>query len=168
MTLKSELDVFGQLFKQRLNETMKASLRWVTASQVDWEAQTMTATDSDELEYFDVLLGVGTTAIKPVLNTDCLIVIVEGDEATAFLLYADEAELIQYNGGQNGGLTITPELVTQLGKNNQYVETLKTATKAIATALDALVPGTSAAFDASMGTVELGDYSTIEDTKITH
>ncbi|MCT4644375.1 MAG: hypothetical protein N4A74_05250 [Carboxylicivirga sp.] len=122
MTLVSELDKFGQLFKQHLNSSVKATLRWVTATAVNWDEQTMTATDSDELEYFDVLLGVTTTAVKPVLNTDCLIAIVEGDEATAFLLYADEAELIQFNGGSNGGLTVTPELKTQLDKLTARVD----------------------------------------------
>ncbi len=122
MTLVSELDRFGGLFKQHLNSSMKATLRWVTATAVNWDEQTMTATDSDELEYFDVLLGVTTTVVKPVLNTDCLIAIVEGDEATAFLLYADEAELIQFNGGTNGGLTVTPELKTQLDKLTARVD----------------------------------------------
>lgn len=168
MTLKAELDKFGQLFKQHLNGSVKATLRWVEATEIDWETQTMTAKDGDGLEFFDVLLGVGMTAVKPVPGTDCLVAIVEGDDATAFLLFADEAELIQFNGGEHGGLTITPELKTQLAKTNQYCTQLKTATKAIATALDALVPGTSAAFDAAMATVEVGDFSGIEDSKITH
>jgi len=128
----------------------------------------MTAVDGDGLEFFDVLLGVGTTAVKPVVGTDCLIAIVEGDEATAFLLFADEADLIQFNGGELGGLTITPELKTQLDKTNQYCQQLKTATKAIATALDSLVPGTSAAFETAMTAVQIGDFSNIEDAKIKH
>jgi hypothetical protein len=170
MTLVSELDKFGQLFKQHLNSSMKATLRWVTATAVNWDEQTMTATDSDELEYFDVLLGVTTTAVKPVLNTDCLIAIVEGDEATAFLLYADEAELIQFNGGTNGGLTITPTLVENLDKNNSILEAILNVLKgaqimepgngspsALQTALKAAVTGK-----------ELGDFSKIENEKITH
>lgn len=170
MTLKSELDKFGQLFKQHLNGSVKASLRWVTAKVVDWDAQMMTATDSDELEYFDVLLGVGTMAIKPVLNTDCLIAIVEGDEATAFLLYADEAELIQFNGGENGGLTITPTLKENLDKNNDILEALLNvinggpilepgngSASALQTALQTAVAGK-----------EIGDFTNIENSIITH
>ena len=100
MTLKNELDRFSQLFKGHLNGSMKATLRWVSATEVDWDAQTMTAVDGDGLEFFDGLLGVGTTAVKPVVGTDCLIAIVEGDEATAFLLFADEAEEIYLNAGE--------------------------------------------------------------------
>ncbi len=100
MSLKGELDTFGQLFKQHLNGTMKATMRWVTCTAVDWEAQTMTATDGDGLGFFDVLLGVGTTAVKPVVGCDCLIAIIEGDEATAMLFYADEIEQVYLKSGE--------------------------------------------------------------------
>jgi len=106
---------------------MKATLRWVTATAVDWDNKTMTATDSDELPYYDVLLGVGMMAIKPTKDTDCLIAIVEGDEATAFLLYANKADLVEWNGGVNGGLTNTPELKTQLDKLTARVDAILNA-----------------------------------------
>lgn len=144
MTLKAELDKFGQLFKSHLNGSMKATLRWVSPTEVDWEEQTMTAVDGDGLEFFDVLLGVGTTAVKPVVGTDCLISIVEGDEATAFLLYADEAEeiiinaekmsyqsnLIQYNGGENGGLVKVTPMTEWMKKVSNDMQALKTLLKA--------------------------------------
>lgn len=99
MSLRDELDIFGQLFNRHLNDSMKATLRWVSPTEVDWDAQTMTAVDGDGLEFYDVLLGVGTTAVKPVIGTDCLIAIIEGDEATAFMLYADEAEEVYLKSG---------------------------------------------------------------------
>ena len=114
MTYISELNRFDKLFKHHLNENAKATLRWVTATEVNWDEQTMTANDSDDLPYHEVLLGVGNIAIKPKVNTDCLIAIVEGDEATALLLYADEAELTQFNGGVNGGLIKIVELESKL------------------------------------------------------
>ena len=143
MTLKNELDRFGQLFKQHLNGSMKATLRWVEATEVDWDAQTMTAVDGDGLEFFNVLLGVGTMAIKPVVGTDCLIAIVEGDEATAFLMYADEAEeitanakslryssdLIEYNGGENGGLVKVSPVIEWMQKVSNDMQVLKTLLK---------------------------------------
>lgn len=99
MSLKDELDRFGQLFKQRLSDNQQATLRWVAPTAVDWEAQTMTAVDGDGLEFFGVLLGVGTTAVKPVVGCDCLVAIVEGDEATAMLMYADEVEEVYLKSG---------------------------------------------------------------------
>lgn len=148
MSLKDELDKFGQLFKQRLSDNQKATLRWVSPTAVDWDAQTMTAEDGEGLEFFDVLLGVGTTAVKPVVGCDCLIAIVEGDEATAFMLYADEAEevvinaekmqyssdLIQYNDGENGGLVKVVPMTNWMKKVASDMQTLKTLllTKAVA------------------------------------
>ncbi|WP_321321458.1 hypothetical protein [Labilibaculum sp.] len=108
MNLKDELDNFGQLFKQHLNGTVKATMRWVTPTEIDWEAQTMTATDGDGLEFFDVLLGVGTTAVKPVVDCDCLIAIVEGDEATSILIYADDIEEVYLRSGSTV-LTVSTE-----------------------------------------------------------
>jgi hypothetical protein len=118
MTLKNELDRFSQLFKGHLNGSMKATLRWVSATEVDWNAQTMTAVDGDGLEFFDVLLGVGTTAVKPVINTDCLIAIVEGDEATAFLLYADEAEEFYLKAGMTRLVVSEDGCVVERGSEN--------------------------------------------------
>ncbi|MBS2099192.1 hypothetical protein [Carboxylicivirga linearis] len=169
MTLKSELDQFGQLFKQHLNGNMKASLRWVTATAVNWDEQTMTATDSDELEYFDVLLGVGTMAVKPVLNTDCLIAIIEGDEATAFLLHADEAELIQFNGGSNGGLTITPTLKDNLEKNNAILKAMLDVITGPELTQAANTPSVlQVALKTAVTGKEMGDFAEIENTKIMH
>ncbi len=148
MSLKDELDKFGQLFKQRLSDNQKATLRWVSPTAIDWESKTMTAEDGDGLEFFDVLLGVGTTAVKPVVGCDCLIAIVEGDEATAFMLFADEAEeliinaekmqlsadLIQYNEGENGGLVKVEPMTAWMKKVASDLQTLKKvlATKAVA------------------------------------
>lgn len=171
MTYKSELDRFGQLFKQNLNETVKATLRWVTCTVVDWEAQTMTATDSDELPYNEVLLGVGAVVVKPVLNTDCLIAIIEGDESTAFLLYADEAELTQFNGGENGGLALAQKIATNQESIKNYVEAINAA---LPGAFVAIGVGTAAngtlgkeSYDAAM-TGKSITIEEIEDTKITH
>lgn len=163
MTLKSELDNFGQLFKNRLNGSMKAALRWVEATEIDWDAQTMTAMDGDGLEFFDVLLGVGTTAVKPVVGTDCLIAIVEGDEATAFLLFADEAELIVFNGGENGGLVKIIPTVEWMRKVNNDLQTLKTLLQT------SIVAGNGAplaiVFNPQTTAPEQSDF---ENEKITH
>ncbi|WP_010664937.1 hypothetical protein [Marinilabilia salmonicolor] len=169
MTLKSELDEFAGLFKQHLRGAVKATLRWVDAESVDWENKTMTATDEDDLPYYDVLLGVGMMAVKPVKGTECLIAILEGNEATAFLLYANDAELIEFNQGLNGGFANTPELKTQLEKLTARVD-------GIIDAINNGVPGSSDGGAALLTTIKTGlssitdkeDFSEIEDSKITH
>lgn len=169
MSLKNELDQFHGLFKQHLDGTKQAALRWVTAAEIDWNEKTMTATDADNLPYYDVLLGVGNVKVKPKPGTDCLIAILEGNEATAFLLYADEADLVEYNDGVNGGLTNTPELKTQLDIMSSRIDGI----------IDALKNGGIVAGDGgasyktsiviSLESIsEKEKFTKIEDTKITH
>lgn len=169
MSKKSELDMFWTLFKQHLKGVQKATLRWVTATEVDWDAKTMTANDIDGLPYYDVLLGLGTVAIKPIKNTDCLIAIVEGHEETAFLLYANEAELICYNGGSNGGLVIIDELKTQLAKMTARIDGI---IKAINAGKVAPMDGGAtllASINTALGLItDKESFSGIEDKKITH
>lgn len=171
MSLQGELDKFGQLFKQHLSGTMKATIRWVTADKVDWENQTMDASDGEGLEFFDVLLGIDSAVVKPVVGTDCLIAIVENDEATAFMLFANEVELIQYNGGENGGLTIGKQIVANLESIKDYVEAIHSA---LPNAFNAIGAGTAAngamgkqAYESAMAGKKI-ELEEIENDKITH
>jgi hypothetical protein len=130
----------------------------------------MTATDADGLAFNGVLLGIGAVAVKPKQGTDCLISIVEGDEASTILIYAHEADLILYNGGDNGGLVITPKLVEELDRTNELLTAL------INTINGSPIPepGNSApsalqtALKTAIATKSLGDYSAIENEKIKH
>ncbi len=127
MSFKTEIDRFGELFKRRLIDNSKATLRWVSAGEVDWENKTMTAKGDDDLDYHDVLLGVGSVTVKPIVGTDCLIAMVENNESTSFLLFADEVELVQFNEGKNGGALIIEPFLNQLNdmveKFNSHVHT---------------------------------------------
>jgi hypothetical protein len=169
MSLRNELDQFGELFKQHLNGAIKATLRWVSADEIDWTNKTMTATDSDDLPYYNVLLGVGVVAVRPVLNSDCLIAIVEGDEATAFLLYANEAELVEYNGGQNGGLVNTKELKTQLDQLTARVDGIISAINDGKVATDQSGAALLASIKMGLSAIQTKEnFDNIEDVKITH
>jgi hypothetical protein len=78
--------------------------------------------------------------------------------------------VIQYNDGSFGGLTKTLELQTQLDKTNQ----LLTAILDIINGVPIDEPGSGApsalqaALRAALSGQELGDYSQIENTRITH
>ena len=171
MSMETEAGEFVSLFKRHLNGKMSATIRWATCKLVDWDAKTMDCIGvSDELEYFDVSLGFGSVDTKPAVDSDCLIAILEGNESVAFLIYANEVELLQFNGGENGGLTITPELVTQLNKTNELLQ----AIMAVISGTQILEPGNGSpsalqiALKAAITGKQLGDYSNIEDSKITH
>src|ERR1035437_5224092 len=171
MSLQTEADEFAMLFKRHLNGSMQAHIRWVTCQSVDWDAKTMIAVGiSDDLEYYDISLGFGSLIVKPTLNTDCLIAILEGQESVTWVLHASEVDAMVFNGGENDGLTNTTELKTQLDKTNELLQAVITvltgspipepgngSPSALQTALKAAITGK-----------ELGDYSQIEDTKITH
>jgi len=145
-----------------------------TVTKVDKVANTCNIERDQLPELFKVRLnpvleaGTNVITVYPQVGSKVLCLLVNNDPNDAYVLALTDIDEIIINGGANGGLTITPALVTELGKNNEYVETLKDATKAIALALDALVPGTSTVFDATMSTVTPGDYSEIENEKIKH
>lgn len=58
------------------------------------------------------------------------------------------------------------ELKLEYDKTKTYLTTLKTATQAVATAVDGVVPGTSAAFIAAMVGQVVGDISSSKNAKV--
>lgn len=124
MSLKNELDTFGNIFKHRLRTSEKLTFRWVTCKNVDWKNKSMNGLGDDDILIPDILLGL-SYAVKPTVGTDCLIAVVEGADrfaTTSFLVIAGEAEQIELRGGNNGGLANTPELKTQLEKLSRRVD----------------------------------------------
>lgn len=171
MSLKNELDIFYGLFKQHLNGTPKATLRWVTCKEVNWEEGTMNAVDDDGLTYNEVMLGTGSVIIKPKIDTDCLIGIVHDHEEMTFLISADEVDLIVYNGGENGGLINIEKLQDNLNSLKSFVESMSSAIPNALTAVGvgaaANGPAGAANYNAAMVGKSI-EITAMEDTKITH
>lgn len=87
-----------------IRDTAKAQVKvqtcWVVAGQVDWEARTMTATGvSDDLDFFNISLGLGGLYRKPKKGTRCLIGMIENQEAASFLIDAAEVEEFSFTSG---------------------------------------------------------------------
>lgn len=130
----SELSSFialigGQIAKQPL----QAQLRWATCESVNWEARTMTAIgQSDDLEYFDVLLGLQAIAIKPKENALCLLGVLEGQDASTFLITASEIEevVILSEGGNIQISNGTVSLYSLMEELMQIITNLKVHTPA--------------------------------------
>ena len=128
-------------FKQALRDftaTGKppAVLRWVEVQQVDRTARTMTAAGvTDELEYYDVELGMGAITLFPAVGSTALVGIVEGQEAAAFLLAAEQVERVELNadveivlnGGGQGGLVIAGNVAEKLNALERNLNTLQQA-----------------------------------------
>lgn len=88
----SEIGEFNRLISQRIKELIPIQTAWAKAKTIDWDKKTMVATGvTDDLDYPDVLLGIGTEYKKPKEGTNCLIGIVS-NSANAFLITAEEVE----------------------------------------------------------------------------
>lgn len=85
-----------------------------------------------------VLIGTQASVYPvPVVGTKCLVKWRDGNRALPQIesfdqiekLYVNCTELVEFNGGENGGIPLTPNLVTQINKvidnQNQILSTLK-------------------------------------------
>ena len=80
-----------------------------------------------------------------------------------------DTDLVQFNGGDLGGLIKIEKLKTELAKNNAIIDAFKQVLNTPVTE-----PGNGApsalqiALLAALGTLTTGDFNLMEDTKITH
>lgn len=108
-------------------------LRWCEAQSINKEDKEMQALgEMDNLEYYGVKLGMNGHTIYPKVGSRCLVAIVEGQETDAFLLYAEEVELIAtnatdivFNMGELGGLVKVEALTQQLNAIEDDINELK-------------------------------------------
>jgi hypothetical protein len=87
------LTEFTRLLKQQQKSAVNPQLIWAKVKNVDWSAKTMTAENIvDGLDYFDVLLGLGSFYRKPKLGTKCLLGILGNNTSATFLIEAEAYE----------------------------------------------------------------------------
>jgi hypothetical protein len=115
---------------------------WVKVKEVDWEEKTMTAIgESNALEYYDVLLGLGSVNVKPKVGSLALVGAIHNGEA-CFMISCEEIEeielvdksgfkvslndgLLKINGENLGGIVDAKELKTQLDKNTLILQNIQ-------------------------------------------
>lgn len=117
-------------FKNTLTEMIKSKIpvqtAWVICKSVDWNTKTMIAEGIvDGLDYFDVLLGLNALQIQPEINSKCLIGLLGNNSAAAFLIWCNDAELIQFNKGELKGLPISDHVVDRLNIVEKDLNDLK-------------------------------------------
>lgn len=115
-------------FENLTSRAKQAQLRWVRVDKVDKENKTMDVMGVvDNLEYYDVQLGLGALCIYPKPGTTSLVGIIEGQETDAFLISAEEVDEIVLNGGTLGGLVKVGELTERLNLIEKDINSLKQA-----------------------------------------
>lgn len=93
---------FGVVLNERTKKLIDVQTHWCNVKSVDWDKKTMVATGLvDDLDFFDVNLGVGSIYKKPKVKTKCLIGIINNNIADAFLIECDEIEEIVFTSGES-------------------------------------------------------------------
>ena len=88
-----ELNEFTKLLDLKAKGNAKVQTHWVEVVEVDWNTKTMTAKGlTDDLEFYDVLLGLGVFYKKPKVGAKCLIGLILNNEAATFLIEAEAVD----------------------------------------------------------------------------
>ncbi|ANQ49620.1 hypothetical protein MY04_4803 [Flammeovirga sp. MY04] len=126
------------------------------------------------------------TVVFPKVESIVVVALIGNSQIDAFVTMVNEPEKIKtvigettievdqngisFNGGQNGGLMITPTLVNELEKNNKLLDAfLKVLGGAPITE-----PGNGSpsalqqALNSALSSFELGDFSEVENKKVKH
>lgn len=128
MSLSEETNKLKKTLGRMVRSHVKVQTVWAKAKTVDWANKKMVATGVvDELDYHDVLLGLGHEYKKPAVGTLCLLGIIENQEAASYLIYAEQVDETVYDGGENGGFVKVVELVERLNLVEKDLNDLRTA-----------------------------------------
>lgn len=175
---------FKKLLSNKINSKIPVQTEWVTVSEIDWDNKTMTAIgELNDLEYHDVLLGIGSFNIKPKIGSLALVGAIHNGEA-CFMILCEKIEeieiidqsgfkfilnngLMTINGEEFGGLVDAKELKKQLDKNTLILEKIQTVFTTWVP-----VPNDGGASLKSVASQFIGltrsDFSNIENPKIKH
>jgi hypothetical protein len=86
MAKGNKIAEFKRLMQKKAFDQVPIQTMWAIVKEVDWGAKTMDVL-VDDLEVYDVLLGLGNEYKKPTIGSKCLIGIIENKQG-AFLLHA--------------------------------------------------------------------------------
>ena len=86
-------DEFDRLLKSKIKDKSTAQIVWAVAQKVDWSAKRMTAMGVvDNLEYYNVILGINHITVKPKVGSRCLLGVIGNKGAATFLIEAENVE----------------------------------------------------------------------------
>lgn len=92
---------------------------WATVTEVDEDEQTATVKSIvDEVEYFDVNLGMGDKVIIPKVDSNCLIGIIQNKDSDTYLIDCESIEKVQYKMSESLLLVDADGFQIEKGKEN--------------------------------------------------
>lgn len=98
----SELTDFKHLLAGQFKNMADIQTTWVLVKSVDWSAKTMIATGvADELDYFDVMLGLDADYKRPKAGSKAIIGIIDNQPDNSFLIYAEQLEEMEITVGES-------------------------------------------------------------------
>lgn len=107
-----------------IREKVPVQLVWAQCVSSDIDQGTMTAMRED-IEYHDVLLGLGGHLVAPTANSKVLLLVIENKPAATILLHAESITEQRINGKDLGGLVKADELASRLNVLENDLNTLK-------------------------------------------
>lgn len=113
-----------QLLREEIARKVPIQTVWAEASNINMSEGTMFAV-SEDLEYFDVLLGLGGDMVEPVEGTKVLLGLVGNNRNACFLIYAEQVNRRFISGDNHGGLVLANAVVTELNTLKQDINSLK-------------------------------------------
>jgi hypothetical protein len=181
----NNIDAFAKELAKKRDESQPMILRRVIAKEIDWDAKTMTATDLiDDLDHYDIRLGIGYQFTRPALGSLCLVAIIGKSDVDTILMDAVEVEEIEItdktgfkwhlnegklaiNGDAFKGIVKAPELKAQIDKNTAILNALQQAFQSWV-----VVPNDGGAAlktaVAAIPAMQRADLANIENENITH
>lgn len=89
----SAIGDFNNLMAEKMKRSQSVQTAFATVKAVDWAKKTMTATGVvDDLDYYDVLLGLGEIYTKPKIGSRVLIGLINNQGNNSFLIWSEETE----------------------------------------------------------------------------
>lgn len=89
----SAIGEFNNLMAEKMKRSQSVQTVFATVKAVDWDKKTMTATGVvDDLDYYDVLLGLGEIYTKPKVGSRVLIGLINNQGNNSFLIWSEESE----------------------------------------------------------------------------
>lgn len=110
------IEQFIERLNQKIKELTPVQTTWVKVKEVDWDNKTMTATGiSDDLDFHNISLGLGSEYRKPKVGSKALIGLVDNTPGDTFLIYAGEVEETQIISGESSLIIKNEGIVIKQG-----------------------------------------------------